>query len=467
MLIKLSCKIFRSIGSEPIALDMIASTKIKMHENHMRPLGNNAYALRNAAIYGGNAAGKSNIIRILSLMQAAVMNGFIPQMASQEFCRAGSGFENHESVFELQFEKDGQVFDYGFSCILNKLSVQSEWLYDLGDAPRLLFERFANGSVSLGDDLGAGYNEQEETRLSIYTSDFTGQAKQNPSLLFLSAIGRGKSFESGTRLESFARAFNWFAENLLILVAGQPSPTSDFYRDDTTLDQVAEVLASFDTGVSALAKRFISLDELNKRLDPSLLAMIRNLMTQSTQNNLKNSYLITARTGKEFVGIESSGGSEPQASLLEIQHSGSRSLFDFGDESDGTQRLFDFMDILFSKKADATFVVDEIDRSLHPMLTQQLIDLFNKSHVNDTCQLVFTTHESAIMSFDYLRKDEIWFIDRNEIGTSHLYSLDDFAQVGKVRTDSRIDKQYLEGRYGGVPCLSSVRALAALNQKEA
>lgn len=467
MLIKLSCKNFRSIGVEPIELDMVASTKIKMHKGHMRPLRDNTYALRNAAIYGGNAAGKSNIIRILSLMQSAITAGSIPQEAAQEYCRAGAGLADQESVFELQFEKDGQVFDYGFSCILSKLSVQSEWLYDLGDTPRLLFERSSDGSASFENVSSTDESDREGMRLNIYASDFASQARQNPSLLLLSAIGRGKPFEPGSPLESFARACSWFTENLLIIVAGQPSPTSEFYRDNTTLDQVAEVLASFDTGVSALSKQPISLDELNKRLDPGLLMTIRSFMAQGAQNSPKNSYLITARTGKEFVGIESENGSEPQASLLEIQHSGSQSLFDFGDESDGTQRLFDFMDILFSKKTDAIFVVDEIDRSLHPMLTQQLIRLFNKSHTNDTCQLVFTTHESAIMSFKYLRKDEIWFVDRNEDGTSHLYSLDDFTQVGKVRTDSCIDKQYLEGRYGGVPCLSSVRAFAALNQEEA
>lgn len=187
---------------------------------------------------------------------------------------------------------------------------------------------------------------------------------------------------------------------------------------------------------------------------------IRQLLSQPQLGN--GDPVITVRDGAAFVGVERHGNEGPKVTILEIRHHGSSSPFAFGEESDGTRRLFDFMDLLFTKRKDAVFIVDEIDRSLHPMLTQQLIALFNEVHREDACQLLFTTHENAVMSYDYLRRDEIWFVDRDVDGCSHLYPLDDFDTV---RTDSRLSKQYLEGRYGGVPALSMARALAAL-QKE-
>ena len=123
--------------------------------------------------------------------------------------------------------------------------------------------------------------------------------------------------------------------------------------------------------------------------------------------------------------------------------------------------MFDFMDILFTKSKDKLFLIDELNRSFHPMLTQQLVSLFNRVHAQDDCQLVFTTHENAIMSFEYFRRDEIWFVERNGQGHSVLFPLDKFAD-NRARSDARVNKQYLEGRYGGIPVLSTGRALSAL-----
>lgn len=466
MLIKLSCKNFRSIGNEAIMLDMVASNKIKMHPGHVHRPTDNAGVLRNAAIYGGNAAGKSNVILALSLMKSALVGGALPQGTTLEYCRAGSGHTGEESTFEVQFEADGRIFDYGFSCIFSQYAVTSEWLYELGGKhPRCLLSRNENGSIDPIESIEAADAPDDRMRLNVYTEDFRSQVARNRALLFLPFIGNGKKFSSGSIFESYGAAFSWFANDLQVMGANQPSPTSDFYADDKTLDQVAEVLASFDTGVSSLEKRPISMDELEKRVDFGLMMTIRNFLAHNTQPAQDGNLLITARSGKAFVGIESKGGAEPTATILEIKHRGSMLPFEFGDESDGTRRLFDFMDVLFTNKKDATFVIDEIDRSLHPMLTRQLVELFNTVHQEDACQLVFTTHESSIMSFDYLRKDEIWFVDRDDDGLTSLYSLDDFELAGTVRSDSRLAKQYLEGRYGGIPCLSMAQALSALSEK--
>jgi AAA15 family ATPase/GTPase len=126
------------------------------------------------------------------------------------------------------------------------------------------------------------------------------------------------------------------------------------------------------------------------------------------------------------------------------------SLFDFKEESDGTKRLFDLMNILLTEEDDVVYVVDELERSLHPMLLKRFLELFMEHNEDGSRQMVFSTHESSIMSQELFRRDEIWFVDRSEDGNSRLYSLDRF----KDRFDKDIAKAYLDGRYGAIPVFS-------------
>lgn len=460
MLIKFSCQNFRSVGMEPLELSMVAAPRIQMHPGHTFSPSSDVKLLRNAAVYGANAAGKSNVVLSLDFMKASVVSGSLPQNTTREYCRVGDGFSKEPTTFEVQFEVAGHAYDYGFSCLLSKYQVVSEWLYELDGSGRTVFNRSGASGITFGKELFATLSEDDQMRMRIYKEDFTDQSSAAPGLLFLSAVGRDKRFDDASALNAFSRTFAWFARNLHAMGANQPSPTSEFYIGGKSLNEVAEVLASFDTGIAGLSKREVSIEELERQFSFPLAMSIRQLLSQPL---LGGDLVITVRDGGAFVGVERHGAEDPTVTILEIRHQGSSSLFSFGEESDGTRRLFDFMDLLFTSQKDSVFIVDEIDRSLHPMLTQQLIELFNELHKDDACQLLFTTHENAVMSYDYLRRDEIWFVDRDADGCSHLYSLDDFDTV---RTDSRLSKQYLEGRYGGIPALSITRALAALQEEE-
>ncbi|MDQ7033693.1 MAG: AAA family ATPase [Anaerolineae bacterium] len=125
------------------------------------------------------------------------------------------------------------------------------------------------------------------------------------------------------------------------------------------------------------------------------------------------------------------------------------------EESDGTQRLFDIipglMDLIDGEKV---FIIDELDRSLHPHLTRNILELFLKGK-NNRSQLIVTTHEASLLNLDLLRRDEIWFIEKDRNGKSSAYSLEDFTP----RKDKDIRKGYLLGRYGSIPFLSTDIAL--------
>lgn len=465
MLTKFSLQNFRSFGQEPLILDMVSDHGVKSHASHVCRPHASVRVLRNAAIYGANAAGKSSVVHGLSFMKAAVLGGMLPQGALNQYCRAGHGYASEDTTFEVQFTSKGRAYDYGFSCSLKGYLVNTEWLYELGgEQPKVLFEREQGSKISLGPELEKDLSAVELTRFEIYREDFVSQLNENRALLFLPVIGVGKQYAAGSGFTAFSTACDWFAEQLLIMGAGQPSPASEFYSSDKTLDDVAQVLGSLDTGISGLLKREISLDDLEKYVDFGVAMTVRQFLAAPMGAGKGSSIALTVRTGSSFIGVEKAVGKEPKLTVLEIRHKGSSCVFDFGEESDGTKRLFDFMDFLFSRRDDCVFVIDEIDRSLHPMLTEKLLELFNEVHKGDFSQIVFTTHESGLMDFSRFLKDEIWFVDRDEQGESHLYSLADFDGV---RSDARLAKNYLNRRYGGVPVLETGNALAVLTREEA
>lgn len=125
-------------------------------------------------------------------------------------------------------------------------------------------------------------------------------------------------------------------------------------------------------------------------------------------------------------------------------------IFTFGEESDGTKRLWDILEVLMTAK-NTTFIIDEIDRCMHPALTYKFIRDFLRVSAGNNVQLIVTTHESRLLDNDLLRRDEVWLVDKRDDGSSGIYSLDEF----KERNDTKLDKAYLEGRYGGVPIFTS------------
>jgi AAA15 family ATPase/GTPase len=151
-----------------------------------------------------------------------------------------------------------------------------------------------------------------------------------------------------------------------------------------------------------------------------------------------------------FFHIRLIKNSEPEITILLLKHHDSNYEFQFFEESDGTQRLFDLVDMILTQREDIVYVVDELERSLHPKVTEQFLTLFMQAHESNRAQLIFTTHENTIMNQNLFRRDEIWFVERSRENTSKIDSLDRF----KERYDMKIDKAYLDGRYGAVPIFS-------------
>ncbi len=440
MIIKLSVQNYKSFD-EKEELNLVSSSKIRSNSEHKIKIKQTSM-LKYAVIYGANASGKSNLIEIFSFIRRCVQNG-IPVESFNDFCRNRQENKEKPSVFELLFTAGEKFYAYGFSVILNQRKITEEWLYELlqnGEAKNL-FEREGGSAPALGRDVIL--SDAERNRFTVYADDFAG----HETSLFLTEMNRNKKYTENSRLGFFRNVYGWILQNLIILNPNTAISNFEQFYDDKSLEEINQLMQTFDTGISKVSIRKISMDELSTLIpEPILSQMISDLKSQIKRSVLPR-VQISFRTASNIINITIDKEGNEEISTLSFRHGKSIFDFDFKDESDGTRRLFDLIDLLVNPRDDVVYAVDELERSLHPKLTEHFLKLFMEAHKGQHVQLIFTTHEDTIMDQDLFRRDEIWFVERGADNASRIYSLDKF----KERYDKKLSKSYLEGRYGAIP----------------
>jgi hypothetical protein len=225
----------------------------------------------------------------------------------------------------------------------------------------------------------------------------------------------------------------------------------EFINEDSPIYQSMDrVLASFDTGIVKLRGKKVSFDDLQ------LPTAIRKDIRERIGDNI-SIHLPDFSTGDRLVLSMADG--EIVARRLTATHRGRNGFetqFEMGQESDGSLRVIDllpaFVDLADPKTAK-TYIIDELDRSLHSLLVRQLLELFLGACSPDTrSQLLFTTHDLLTMDQDLLRRDEMWVVERNAFGESSMIA---FSEYKEIRSDKDLRKSYLQGRLGGIPHLTA------------
>jgi len=276
---------------------------------------------------------------------------------------------------------------------------------------------------------------------------FTG-GPQNQSFL-ATLIATLDPLEFGSELGAI---ISWFSRSLR-LIAPAPKQTisslgRELARNSDLLKFAGEFLKSSSTGVDHLKilKKEVSEDELRASLSESAIARLLASVDEG------GTARVPFGSGSELL-IERVHGDHFYLLRVQAAHenaSGDVVPLELSDVSDGTKRLLQLVPALHHLRRDTgVYFIDEIDRSLHPMLVRNCLEFFLKSCVGSQRQLIMTTHESSLLDQDLLRRDEIWFAEKDSGGATHLYSLMDF----KVRNDLEIRKHYLQGRFGAVPFL--------------
>lgn len=419
MLIGFRVQNWRSIKNE-ISFSMLASQE-RQHGERLKTVDKYRFrVLPTALMFGGNAAGKSNFIHALAFMQNFILNspqanqgipGYSPYFFDETTI-------NGPSKFETEILINDYIYRYSFT--INATSVLKEELVKvLTTREQILFSREGKESFHLDES----YRGNEYQRLH-----FVFQGTQENELFLSNSIDQN--------VEVFKSIYDWFALKLVII-----RPAAQFiHQSESALKIHNQYLQLLDTSVKRLEFKDVSrsflprelFDELSEKMPIDVFTSIVSNVGERFQvkKNKDNSIDIQLL----FSFHETADGQEYQ--------------LNFADESDGTKRLYDLLPAFVNCDDNATIFIDEVDRSLHSLITQRLFSTFleeSKRCFNQ--QIIATTHDIQLMTQELFRRDEMWIFERREDGTM-LISLSEFEDI---RYDKDIRKSYLEGRMGGIP----------------
>ena len=440
MLIQVNVQNFKSFN-ELNSLNLIASNKLRKQKERLYE-SDTISLLKSTVIYGSNASGKSNFVEVLRFMKKCVMNQEIPIESYNWYCRNHEDNKEKISSFSVQLLLNEDCYEYGFDAILNTQTIKDEWIVDL-NKKKILYQRNNDGKPLNGLNLG----REDRMRMEIYLDDFL----HNDKSLFLTEMNRNKSFDKDSELSVYHRIYNWFVKDLNVVLPDMPLTKFSYYYDESTLSNIKKIVRSFDTGIEDIEIKNMSEEQLQNKIGISLYKDVINELKKNVQKQGQELNL-SMRSKKEFFNITMNDNYDLEIKTLCFKHGQSMLDFEFCEESDGTKHVFDFLDILLNKNQNSVYVIDEMERSLHPNLFNYFIELLNDYQKQSNIQVIFTTHESSIMKQDLLRRDQIWFIERNKDNDSRIYSLDTFNE----RFDKKINKACLEGRYGAIPQFKSL-----------
>jgi AAA15 family ATPase/GTPase len=445
MLINFSVENFRSIGSEQ-TLNLVASKSQKGHEDHCVSIpGTDERTLRTAVIYGANAAGKSNLVRAMSFAQDLIIEGSGPskRIALQQF-----RFTNEParpSSFEFRFMLGNRIYVYGFD--ISKDEVSEEWLEATNDKGREAEVFHRKGKEVTFGDLKRFEQMSTASTDALKALETLGV---RPNQLLLNKI---VDLDGERRGEILNSVVFWFSQCLSIIPPEASfGPILEYLDSNSGFRNFAgEFLSSIGTGIGDLTveRNRIQADRLPKQLVESL-------------KSLKDSDDSRIAVGP---GMSLYLDPDDPATVIRRNLASKHSIdghdfsLSFDEESDGTQRFLHLLPALYHLKTRCkVFVIDELDRSLHPLLAHALLRFFVESCPGACQQLVVTTHETHLLDQDLLRRDEIWFAEKDPKQQTHLYSLTEL----KVRNDLRIEKSYLQGRFGAIPFVGGMEKLMQL-----
>lgn len=416
--------------------------------------------LKFSAMFGKNGAGKTNFIRAMAVLRGFVLAGKLPQRAADLWCKISEENESKPSDFEITFIADKNLYEYKISTVLSTgIITKEELVHIVGNRHTKIFYKENAESPYIFHHSIKGQHKDIE----VLSRTFAMSGKP-----FLFSINHNTAGFYATNPQALVlqKTFLWFKDTLEVIFPDQPLQETSLLQYEICKDEFAQLLKDFDTGIEEIRLEPVSKEKVFETLDlrtqqklnlemafVSPLAQIAKLPTslglsQNTQIQKKNFYstVIRSRRNIFIITLEKDGAFHFYAIKFVHNLGGQKIEFSMESESDGTHRLFQLLEILISKK-EKVYIMDEINRSLHPKLTVQFVKKYFANAKERRIQLVTTTHESRIMSHDLVRRDEIWIADKNDDDSTKLFSLED----EQVRIDKVLDQNYMDNVWGGVP----------------
>lgn len=421
MLVEFSVENFRSFADRQ-TLSLVASRDKSLEQNTIAAPGVGRL-LKTVALFGPNGGGKSNLVRALATLRWLVVYSFaqpagVSRLPVESF-RLDPALRDGPCTFEVTFVQDAVRYEYGVS--VTREHVEEEWLFA---APTGQAQRWFHRERKEGKDTWYFGPHLKGAKQSI-----ASQTREN--VLFLSAAAQ-------LNHEQLTPVHAWFAERLRPLVGGLPRPPEVstslvplkavsmemMIRSPERREQIVTLLKNADTGISD-----ITIEE--DHLDPASASKVAAYLPEDQ----RASFLANPRM--------------PQLRTWHTNSDGTQLPFGIEDESAGTRQLFNLAGpLLETLERGYTMVADEDFLSFHTNLVQRVITEIH-DHDAPPAQLIFTSHDVALLDQDLLRRDQIYFLEKNARGRSLVVPLLDF----RPRKGESLSMGYLNGRYGALPFL--------------
>lgn len=417
MLLQFTFGNYRSFRDET-TFSMVASSGAEHRETHTIPIpgDNESRAVRSAGIFGPNASGKTNLLRALNAMSDIVVKSATSGQRGDDIApitpfRLTAEHREAPTAFAASFIIDGVEYEYAFAATRSEVVEESLYAYPKGQARRWFERRFSvshdSGEFNPGDYL-KGHRKQiwDATR---------------PNALFLSTAAQLNN-------KQLAPIFDWFRKSVAYLPGRRLGPgfTADISVNEKERKRILELMSAADLGIRDI---FVEEEPVDFDALPSGLAEIIEKSNQREK-------------------VERILGRSVRFQHTEVPEE--EALLDLNEESHGTQQFFALagpvLDVLDQGRV---LLVDELNASLHPTMVREIVSLFNDPETNPNgAQLIFNTHDVTLLSQDLLRRDQIWFTEKFGDGASRLTPLLEFKP--RKGTEA-LRKNYLQGRYGGLP----------------
>ncbi|MHA0856186.1 AAA family ATPase [Paenibacillus sp. CMAA1364] len=378
--------------------------------------------LKSAVIYGANASGKSNILKAMGVMKELVLNSSKESNATEDIdvtpFRLSTLTEKLPTIFEIEIIQSGQWYRYGFS--VDTTHIHDEWLYrkrlDGKGKEIKLFSR-DKGKIDIpkkNDFYDEGSGLEDKTRHNA---------------LFLSVVANFNGLIS-------QEIQQWFEEFTFMSGVANSTMrhTSKMLEKESNKNKIIKLLQAADVGIEDLIVEKI---EANINLRKDLL--LKEILSKNFGSKWSSEVLFSSR--RKYDENENEVGYE----MFKVDES----------ESEGTKKLLALAGPIIEKLENGgVMVIDELDAKMHPLMTKQIVELFNSYDTNKSnAQLIYATHDVTNLSNKLFRRDQLWFVEKDDKGSSELFSLADFRDDDskKIRKDATYAKDYLLGKYGAIP----------------
>ncbi len=432
MLINFSFKNFKGFRDEQV-LSLVAS-KDKKYTNNVIELDNikDLNLLRSVVMYGANASGKTTVLDALNFctrfIRESAKYGPSKKIPVKPFMLDADS-KSEPVEFEFAFIQENVRYQYGF--VVTRERVLKEWLmsYPKGRVRKLFYREYQESTDKSLYEFGT-YFQGEKNKLK----ELTG-----PNSLFLST---GAVFNT----PQLVKVYKWFIEKLYGVKARDLNSRmfSHFMTDDEYLAKIQELIKFADFGINTIEVTEVRMN-FDKELPDDAPSKIVSF-TEALRTFIEDA--------AEVANIELD--EDPIVLKVEMVHTiGDTSIpLSLEEESAGTQQYFALsFPILDALLNGHVLFVDELDSSLHPLLVQSIVNLFHNPSINTKgAQLIFNTHDTTLLNLSLFRRDQIWFVEKDQDASSHIYSLLDYSP----RKDEALEKGYLQGRYGAIPFLGIV-----------